>query len=150
MHRYWRWESLPYIRYLLFLFSYVPELSLIHIYLETVESETESDGEPLTFGRILNETTIEVYTYDELKQALSGDNGYTTIYLGDNITADGTGIDIHPDKTDVIIDGAPPEGGRYRFTQYASANDSTSIRVRSAGTQSVTLRNLCLLYTSYR
>ncbi len=117
--------------------------------LETVESETESDGETLTFGRILNETTIEVYTYDELKQALSGDNGYTTIYLGDNITADGTGIDIHPNKTDVIIDGAPPEGGRYRFTQYVSANDSTSIRVRSAGIQSVTLRNLDIHGANY-
>ena len=116
---------------------------------ETVESEMESGGEALAFGRILNETTIEVYTYDELKQALSGDNGYTTIYLGDNITADGTGIDIHPNKTDVIIDGAPPEGGRYRFTQYASANDSTSIRVRSAGIQSVTLRNLDIHGANY-
>ena len=116
---------------------------------ETVESETESGGEALTFGLILNETTIEVYTYDELKQALSRDNDYTTIYLGDNITADGTGIDIHPNKADVIIDGAPPEGGRYRFTQYASANDSTSIRVRSAGTQSVTLRNLDIHGANY-
>ncbi len=125
------------------------EEELTEANLETVESETESDGETLTFGRIFNETTIEVYTYDELKQALSGDNGYTTIYLGDNITADGTGIDIHPNKTDVIIDGAPPEGGRYRFTQYVSANDSTSIRVRSAGIQSVTLRNLDIHGANY-
>lgn len=125
------------------------EEELTEANLETVESEMASGGEALTFGRILNETTIEVYTYDELKQALSGDNGYTTIYLGDNITADGTGIDIHPNKTDVIIDGAPPEGGRYRFTQYASANDSTSIRVRSAGIQSVTLRNLDIHGANY-
>ncbi|MDL2214334.1 hypothetical protein LJB76_02085 [Clostridia bacterium OttesenSCG-928-O13] len=107
---------------------------------EDLEEDPAEGAEP--FGLELNPSTVVVYDYKELKKALEGDNGYTTVYLGGNIAGDGSGIAIHANKANVVIDGSPPDGGRYTFTQYASGDADAVIRATRASVQSVTLRNM--------
>lgn len=52
---------------------------------------------------IINETTIVVFNYTELKQYLEGNNTYTYFYLGEDITLT-NGITINMNKSYVIID----------------------------------------------
>lgn len=95
---------------------------------------------------VLDETSVIVYDYAQLKLALSGDNGYTTIYLGNDIATDASGAAIHASKTAVVIDGRPPgeEEQTYTLTQYYSTVLAYTIRIESnnKNTKEVTLRNL--------
>lgn len=106
------------------------------------ETSPEPDKQAAS-GMESDETVILVSSYDELRAALSEKNAYTTIYLTADITADSAGISIHPEKTAVVIDGSPPDGGRYTLTQYQVTNTASLIKVNSnAAAASVTLRNM--------
>ena len=54
--------------------------------------------------QIINDTTVVVNDNDELKSALSENNTYNYIYLGNNIEAN-SGFIINSNKSKVIIDG---------------------------------------------
>ena len=58
-------------------------------------------------------------TSDELKQAVSEDNNYNYIYLGNDITAT-SGFTINSNKNKIIIDGT------YNNTKYTYANNLNS------------------------
>ena len=64
--------------------------------------------------KVIDSITVVVYTYSELKEALEGNNGYTYIYFGDNITLSG-GVAISGTKSNVIIDGTY-DGVRHTYT----------------------------------
>ncbi len=50
----------------------------------------------------INETTVVVFTFSELKEALEKENGYTYVYLGTDISfpTNSSGILIHKTKKD--------------------------------------------------
>ena len=58
----------------------------------------------MTIIQIIDNSTVVVTTSDELKQALSEDNGYEYVYLGSDITAT-SGFVINSNKGKIIIDG---------------------------------------------
>ena len=92
---------------------------------------------------------LVVYTYEALAKALAEENTYTTIYLGDDITATEDGIAIHPSNTSIVIDGHPPgapDGESYTFTQYSNnETDSTIYLSSSHTTKNITVRNLNII-----
>ncbi len=114
---------------------------------ESPLDETSAEG----FGRVLSQSAIIVYHYDELKRALSEDNGFDTIYFGADIAANAGGIVIHPNKESVIINGQSPDSGtEHRFTQWNSTAFANTIRVEvGSRTQQVTLRNLDITGQNY-
>ena len=120
---------------------------------ESDEEETpdeESEKDIVDDDPEINTDWDVVYTYEELVSALAEDNGYKTVYLGDNITATIDGIAIHSSKAAVIIDGHPPEtpvGTSYTFTQYATDNIASTIYLDNGNTNtsSITLRNMTVL-----
>lgn len=97
------------------------------------------------YGTEVDESSIIVTTYAELKKALGEDNGYTTVYLGADITTDASGISVDWNKPFITIDGQPPgTDTRHTLTQYVSGNSSYTIRVdnENAKTTTITLRNM--------
>ena len=93
------------------------------------------------------EHSILVSSYEELTRALQEDNGYSTIYLGADITSTETGIAINSNKTDVIIDGHPPDAPadkNYTFKQYDSNVASATIYIdaHNTATKNITLQNM--------
>lgn len=87
--------------------------------------------------------SVIVTTYAELDAALSGDNSYTTVYLGNDITATAGGIIINKNKPSVVIDGHPPgaaEGVTNTFTQYTSADLTNTIRLEGGNSTTKTVR----------
>ncbi len=120
----------------------------------TASNATASNATASNIGTLNNENSIIVYTYEELKTALGGDNAYTTIYLGDNITTNNSGVAINAAKPYIIIDGIPPghEGSEpFTLTQYNSTNLNYTIRVEQSNTvtKEVTLRNLTIAGGNY-
>lgn len=88
-----------------------------------------------------------VYTYEELKEALSKDNGVTTVYLGSDIEMKG-GIRVSSAKANVVLDGTW-EGERYRLTDYNSATYTDTIYIDQKGIESFTVQNIDLLGRNY-
>lgn len=76
---------------------------------------------------IINENTIVVFTYDELKNILENTNTYTYIYLGANITLT-NGIKISSTKKDLIIDGTY-NNVTYTFEDKKSSSATDTIYV---------------------
>ena len=112
---------------------------------------TDEDSDPADALLELDSTTVIVYSYKGLAKALKENNGYSLIYLGDNIVGEllGEGIFIHPSKAEVIIDGCPPENPsnlRYTYTQYDAKTQAAAISVAAgnATTRSVVMRNIIL------
>ena len=66
--------------------------------------------------QIINNNTVVVTTSDELKQAVSEDNNYDYIYLGNDIVAT-SGFIINSKKSKVTIDGT------YNNTKYTYTNN---------------------------
>lgn len=66
--------------------------------------------------KIINNNTVAIETFGELKTALEEDNEYTYIYLKTNINLE-SGITINENKTDIIIDGT------YNSIKYIYTND---------------------------
>lgn len=66
--------------------------------------------------QIIDNNTVVVTTSEELKQAVSEDNNYNYIYLGNNITAT-SGFVINSNKAKLTIDGT------YNNTKYTYTNN---------------------------
>ena len=115
--------------------------------IPTINTET-SETSVINTSREINEHTVVVSTYDELVIALTEDNGYDTIYLGADIAATTIdGIAIHSSKTEVVIDGHPPdapEDTNYTFSQYDTTNITSVIYIDDTNftTKNITLRNI--------
>ena len=69
--------------------------------------------------QIIDNNTVVVTTSEELKQAVSEDNNYNYIYLGNNITAT-SGFVINSSKGKIVIDGT------YNNTKYTYTNNLSS------------------------
>lgn len=89
---------------------------------------------------IINDNTVVVFSYQELKTALEIDNGYIYIYFGASITLTG-GITIHRNKTNVILDGTY-NNVRYTFTDRKSSATGDTISAQYASIKSVTFKNV--------
>lgn len=96
---------------------------------------------------MLNENTIEVSDYAQLKAALADDNGFTNVLFANDISATNIGgIIIHKNKPEVMIDG---QG--YTFSQYATSDWTYTIRVESdnSTTKSTTVKNMTVVGQNY-
>ena len=66
-----------------------------------------------------DESQVIVETFAQMQNALSQNNGITTVYLGANIPMEASGIVINPAKTEVTINGTDPTtSNRYTLTDY--------------------------------
>ena len=68
--------------------------------------------------QVIDESTVLVTTSDELKEVLSGENKYTYIYFGNDITLT-SGFIINSSKEEIIIDGTY-QGVKYTYTNNLS------------------------------
>ena len=105
--------------------------------------EASDDNTPLP-PLELDETSVIVYSYEQLIAMLETDNGYEIIYLGANITGGMDSILIHHSKAAVVIDGRPPGiMVNYTFLQYDLDSKNSVIRLDegNTSTKSITLRN---------
>lgn len=96
---------------------------------------------------IINDNTVVVTTSDELKNALENNNGYTYIYIGNNITLT-KGINISSFKTSITIDGTY-ENTRYQLEDMKSLSASNTISVTSNTTQNIIVKNIDIIGYNY-
>lgn len=96
---------------------------------------------------IINDSTVVVYDFLELKSALEENNGYTTIYLGSDINLT-TGIKIFSGKTNVIIDGTY-EGIVHKFEDKKSTSVGDVITASSALIKNVIVKNMNIVSYNY-
>lgn len=89
---------------------------------------------------IINDTSVVVYTSEELKTILEQNNNYTHIYFGANITLT-AGIKIASTKINVIIDGTY-QNTTYTLEDMKSLSTSNTINVSSSNTTKVTVQNM--------
>ena len=89
---------------------------------------------------IINDTSVVVYTSDELKTILEQNNNYTHIYFGANITLT-SGIKIASTKTNIIIDGTY-QNTTYTLEDMKSLSASNTINISSSNTTKVTVQNM--------
>ena len=97
--------------------------------------------------QIINESTVVVFTYEELKEALEKPNNYKYIYFGANITLT-NGITISNTKENVIIDGTY-NGVIYTLEDKKSASSSDTININSNFIKNVTVQNLNIIGYNY-
>ncbi len=95
---------------------------------------------------IINENTVVVYTYEELKSVLEENNLYNYVYFGANITLKGS-IKIAT-KTSIIIDGTY-DGVRYTYEEMKSAAATDSIWVSSNSIKLVKVQNINVYGNNY-
>ena len=95
---------------------------------------------------IINENTVVVYNYDELKQVLEGNNNYTLIYFGDDITVT-KGITISSNKANVVIDGLY-NNVRHKYIDKKSVSTADVITVTSS-TKYVIVKNMDITGYNY-
>ena len=88
--------------------------------------------------QIINNNTVVVTSSDELKQAVSEDNGYDYIYLGSDIIAT-SGFVINSNKVKVTIDGTY-NNVKYTYTNNLSL-ESTVIKA-STTNKRIILKNM--------
>ena len=88
--------------------------------------------------QIINNNTVVVTSSDELKQAVSEDNGYDYIYLGSNIIAT-SGFIINSNKVKVTIDGTY-NNVKYTYTNNLSL-EATVIKA-STTNKRIILKNM--------
>ncbi len=96
---------------------------------------------------IIDSTTVVVFNSNELKTVLEGNNTYSLIYFGANITLT-SGITILPSKTSITIDGTY-EGIRYTYEDMNSADFTYTIGIRSASSVRITMQNIDLIGHNY-
>lgn len=89
---------------------------------------------------IKNINTVVVINSTELKYALEQDNGYTYIYLGNNINLTEQ-IAICPNKSNIIIDGTY-NGKLYEFSDQKKSGTTDGIYITSPFTTKVTVKNM--------
>lgn len=113
----------------------------------TEEDETD---EFLRSTTVLGDDSIIVYSFEELNEALSNSNDYTTVYLGADIQMKSTGILISSTKAEVTIDGQPPgTTEKHVLSDYTSLSAASTINIRNNGFQHLTARNLILTGLNY-
>lgn len=81
---------------------------------------------------ILDEKTVVVFTSAELKEVLEGNNGYTFIYFGADITLL-SGITLSNTKTNITLDGTY-QNITHQFTdqkKYQCSSSYSSISTKS-------------------
>ena len=88
--------------------------------------------------QIIDNNTVVVETSDELKKAISEDNNYNYIYLGNDITA-ASGFIINSNKSKVIIDGTY-NNKKYTYTNNLSLEEDV-IKV-STTNKKIVLKNI--------
>ena len=96
---------------------------------------------------IINDTTVVVFTYAELKTVLEGTNNYSYIYFGANITLT-AGIKIASTKTNITIDGTY-QNVRYTYEDMKNLSASNTIYVSSSNTTKVTVQNMDITGYNY-
>lgn len=95
--------------------------------------------------KIISNKRVQVFTSDELKEILEGDNDYKFIYFGNDITLD-SGICINGNKNDIVINGTY-DGVRYKLTGMNSNERLDTIYVNSNNMQ-VQVKNVDIEYTN--
>ncbi len=96
---------------------------------------------------IINDNTVVVVTYEELKSTLEENNPYNYIYFGANITLKGS-IKIASTKTSLIIDGTYNDV-RHTYEEMKSTTATDSIWVSSNTIKSVKLQNINVYGNNY-
>lgn len=96
---------------------------------------------------IINDNTVVVYNFTELKQCLQESNSYNYIYLGSNITLT-SGITISSTKANVTIDGTY-ENTTYTYEDMKSLGTGDTISVRSPNITKVTVKNINVIGNNY-
>ena len=100
---------------------------------------------------IIDETTVAAETEADLRDALSGTDNYTTIYLANDMTL-GQGVTIPSSKSNIVIDGTYPLDGTGTVQTYTDMNSSSNgdtINVQSSGSLVLTLQNMNILGRNY-
>lgn len=96
---------------------------------------------------IINDTSVVVFTSEELKTVLEQNNNYTQIYFGANITLT-SGIKIANSKTNVIIDGTYQDI-TYTLEDMKNLSASNTINVSSSAIAKVTVANINIIGNNY-
>lgn len=91
---------------------------------------------------ILDEKTVVVFTSAELKEVLEGNNGYTFIYFGADITLL-SGITLSNTKTNITLDGTY-QNITHQFTDQKSTSAAQTIQA-SPQNQLITIQNLHII-----
>lgn len=89
---------------------------------------------------ILNDNTVVISSFDELKECLSGENAYNYIYFDNDITLT-SGININKAKVSVTIDGTY-NGIRHKFVDMKSSSATSTIYVNSDKNTNVIFKNV--------
>ncbi len=100
---------------------------------------------------VLDDTTVVVYSPNDLASALQSNNGVTMIYLGSNIQLV-NGIAILASKNTITIDGLYPldeTGMIHTLTDISSTNEADTIYINSASTLQLTIQNLNMVGKNY-
>lgn len=92
---------------------------------------------------IINDTTVVVFSSEELKTVLESNNSYTYIYFGNNISLK-SGIKIASTKANVTIDGTY-NGVTYTLT----LNAGDTISASYATISKVTVTNMNIIGNNY-
>ncbi len=120
---------------------------------ETMDDGLDSMIPDIVPVTILSSNERVVNNYAELKDALSNDNGVTTVYFGNDITMQTTGVRIHPNKINVVIDGFnpldPDQNQPYTLTDYSSATFTDTIYINAAGPKTLLVRDLTITGKNY-
>ena len=96
--------------------------------------------------KVISDSKVAIYSYEELKEVLQGDNNYSIIYLASNITLLG-GINISKTKLNVTIDGTYDNiVHTLEDKKSASASDTISA---SSNTLKVTVQNMNIIGYNY-
>lgn len=96
---------------------------------------------------ILDETTVVVFTYQELKTVLEGNNLYNYIYFGNNIKLT-SGINISSTKKNLTIDGTY-NNVTYTFEDVNSSTTSNTISINSTNANKITVKNVNIIGHNY-
>lgn len=95
---------------------------------------------------ILDEKTVVIFTSAELKEVLEGNNGYTFIYFGADITLL-SGITVSNTKTNITLDGTY-QNITHQFTDQKSTSAAQAIQA-SPQNQLITIQNLHIIGYNY-
>lgn len=95
---------------------------------------------------ILDEKTVVVFTSAELKEVLEGNNSYTLIYFGADITL-ASGITISSTKTNITLDGTY-QNVTHLYTDQKSTSAAQAIQA-SPQNQLITIQNLQIVGYNY-
>lgn len=97
--------------------------------------------------KMIDENSVVIYSAEELKTLLEGNNSYRYFYFGNNITLT-TGITISKTKEMVVIDGTY-EGIKYTYEDMKSSNSGDTLSVRNQFNKKVIIKNMKVIGHNY-